>query len=99
MNRAELFESVAMVLSTVLRDQPYPEELAAAREVVYGGAAQQGRAVYFREAEHFAARMKARVMESTRGCAAGVRASGGLGGARCLRLPHGVGGRDRAPSS
>ena len=62
--REELFRSVAMTLPTVLRDQPYPEDLAAAREAIYGGVSRaQSGAIYLREAEHFAARMEARVME------------------------------------
>ena len=64
--REELFQTVAMVLPTVFRDQPYPEDLGAAREAVYGGAGpHQAQATTSGKAEHFAARMEARVMETT----------------------------------
>ena len=59
-----VFSAVALALPAALRDQPYPQELAKVREVVYTHAGDDAGRLYEREAEHFAGRLEARVSES-----------------------------------
>ena len=60
----KVFSAVALALPAALRDQPYPEELAEVREVIYTYAGDAAGRLYEREAEHFAGRLEARVSES-----------------------------------
>ena len=60
----KVFSAVALALPAALRDQPYPQELAKVREVVYTHAGDDAGRLYEREAEHFAGRLEARVSES-----------------------------------
>ena len=62
--RIDVLTSVALALPAALSDSPYPDTVAPAREALYRHVGAGGDVVAEREADHFAARMEARVTET-----------------------------------